>query len=161
MFREFYLQQVENLREQISMEGTRHREAEETTTCRLRAEEAQRCSIEERLEKAHADLQAMRAEHTCLAEYLVRLARALCWSECTEPPAHGNDTHILADSLLERAERMAIFFENHGGSHGDKVKHPQKNCSVSIFLTLSNSPSLISTHSGIIIHTIIIIICLN
>uniref|UniRef100_A0A1B0CQC2 Putative myosin class ii heavy chain n=1 Tax=Lutzomyia longipalpis TaxID=7200 RepID=A0A1B0CQC2_LUTLO len=112
--------QVENLREQISMEGTRHREAEETTTCRLRAEEAQRCSIEERLEKAHADLQAMRAEHTCLADYLVRLARAMCWSECTEPPAHGNDTHIMAESLLERAERNAIFFENHGGSHGDK-----------------------------------------
>ncbi|GAB0098460.1 coiled-coil domain-containing protein 170 [Sergentomyia squamirostris] len=112
--------QVENLREQISMEGNRHRETEETTTCRLRAEEAQRCSIEERLEKAHADLQSMRAEHTCLAEYLVRLARSLCWGECTEPPAHGNDTAIMADSLLERAERMAIFFENHGGSHGDK-----------------------------------------
>lgn len=56
-----------------------------------------------------------------LSEYLVRLARALCWSECTSPPAHGNDTTILAETLLERAERLSVHHDNH--IHGIYDKH--------------------------------------
>lgn len=55
----------------------------------------------------------MRDEHLAFSDYLVRLARALCWSDCIDPPNPGNETHMLAESLLERAERTAIHTEHH------------------------------------------------
>ncbi len=51
------------MREQIAADTVRHREAMESTTCRLRTEESQKCSLEERLEKTHDELQKMKAEH--------------------------------------------------------------------------------------------------
>lgn len=95
------------------MESTRLRETQETTQCRVRAEECQRASAEEKLEKACVDMAHMREEHLSLSDYLVRLARALCWSDCIDQPAHGNETHLLAEQLLERAERLAIHTDHH------------------------------------------------
>ncbi|XP_021701175.1 coiled-coil domain-containing protein 170 isoform X1 [Aedes aegypti] len=105
--------QVSQLKEQLHQEASRHREHQENTTCRLKNEEQHRMSVEERLEKACHELQHLRAEHTTLSEYLVRLARALCWSECSEPPAPGSDTTILGETLLERAERLATHHDHH------------------------------------------------
>lgn len=51
------------MREQLAADTARHRESLEATTCRLRAEESQKCSLEERLEKTHDELQKMKAEH--------------------------------------------------------------------------------------------------
>jgi hypothetical protein len=70
-------------------------------------------SVEEKLEKACAEMTHMREEHLSMSDYLVRLARALCWSDCVDQPAHGNETHLLAEQLLERAERLAIHTEGH------------------------------------------------
>lgn len=62
-----------------------------------------------------------------LSEFLVRLARALQWSECSTPPSPGHDTTILAETLKERAERLAAFHDHHAhGECGQKVI--QKNC---------------------------------
>lgn len=97
----------------MSVETTRLRETQETSQCRIRAEECQRASMEEKLEKACAEMSAMRDEHLSMSDYLVRLARALCWSDCIDPPGHGNETHLLAESLLERAERLAIHTDHH------------------------------------------------
>lgn len=55
--------QLISMREQFSAEAARHRETVETTNCRLRTEEAQKCTIEDRFEKAHQELQSMKAEH--------------------------------------------------------------------------------------------------
>jgi hypothetical protein len=55
----------------------------------------------------------MRDEHLCMSDYLVRLARALCWSDCIDPPSFGAETQSLSESLLERAERLAIHTEHH------------------------------------------------
>lgn len=85
---------------------------QETTGCRIRAEECQRASAEEKLEKACNELSQMRDEHIALSDYLVRLARALCWSDCIDPPSHGSETHVLAESLLERAEHLTIHKEH-------------------------------------------------
>ncbi|KAG4068837.1 hypothetical protein HA402_004985 [Bradysia odoriphaga] len=112
--------QIVSMREQIAADAGRHREAMEATTCRLRTEESQKCSLEERLEKAHDELQKMKAEHCNLSDYLVRLSRALSWSECTSPPEHGTDTTVLAETLLERAERLSIHHDNHIHSSFDK-----------------------------------------
>lgn len=50
------------------------------------------------------------------------MARALAWSECSSPPSPGHDTTILAETLLERGERLATFHEHHGhGECGSKV----------------------------------------
>lgn len=106
-------QQLHNLREQLSVESTRLREIQETSSCRIRAEECQRTSLEEKLEKACSEAAQLRDEHISLSDYLVRLARALCWSDCADPPAHGSETHLMAESLLERAERMAIHQDHH------------------------------------------------
>lgn len=103
------------MREQLSVESTRLRETQETSQCRIRAEECQRASMEEKLEKACAEMTQMRDEHLAMSDYLVRLARAMCWSDCIDPPAHGNETHVMAESLLERAERLAIHTEHHDG----------------------------------------------
>ncbi|XP_055547276.1 coiled-coil domain-containing protein 170 isoform X1 [Wyeomyia smithii] len=105
--------QVAQLKEQLHQEAIRHGEHQESTTCRLKSEEQHRISVEQRLEKACHELQHFRAEHTTLSEYLVRLARALCWSECTEPPAPGSDTTVLGETLLERADRLATHHDHH------------------------------------------------
>ncbi|XP_038111592.1 coiled-coil domain-containing protein 170 isoform X2 [Culex quinquefasciatus] len=105
--------QTAQLKEQLHQEASRHREHQERTTCQLKTEEQHRLSVEERLEKACHELQHFRAEHITLSEYLVRLARALSWSECSEPPAPGSDTTILGETLLERAERLATHHEHH------------------------------------------------
>lgn len=51
---------------------------------------------------------------------MVRLSRALSWSECTSPPEHGTDTTVLVETLLERAERLAIHHDNHLHTAFDK-----------------------------------------
>ena len=65
--------QLVSLREQFAAEGARHREVVETTNCRLRTEETQKCSIEERLEKAHQELHAMKAEHFTVKLLIITL----------------------------------------------------------------------------------------
>ncbi|XP_049278721.1 coiled-coil domain-containing protein 170 isoform X1 [Anopheles funestus] len=112
--------QVSQLRDQHHQEAAKHREHQESSACRLKSEEQHRMNLEERLEKACHELQHFRSEHTTLSEYLLRLARALCWSECTEPPAPGSDTTILSETLLERAERLANHHENHVHGTCDK-----------------------------------------
>lgn len=117
-------QQTVHLREQLNLESTRNRELQETSSCRLRAEESQKCSLEERLEKTNHELQHFKADHFTLSEYLVKLSRAICWSECSEPPHPGSDTAILAETLLERAERIASHHDHHphnGGGICEKV----------------------------------------
>lgn len=99
----------------MNVEATRLRETQETSQCRIRAEECQRATVEEKLEKVCAEMSQMRDEHLNLSDYLVRLARALCWSDCIEQPSHGSETHMLAESLLERAERLSIHTEHHDG----------------------------------------------
>lgn len=44
---------------------------------------------------------------------MVRLSRALAWSECTAAPAPGADTTLLAETLLERAERLVNQHDHH------------------------------------------------
>lgn len=48
-----------------------------------------------------------------LSEYLVRMSRALAWSECSAPPAPGGDTTLLAETLIERAERLVAQHDHH------------------------------------------------
>lgn len=48
----------------------------------------------------------------------MRLARSLCWSECA-PPDHGHDTAVLSETLLERAERMALYYDHHAHLTGE------------------------------------------
>ncbi|XP_052564828.1 coiled-coil domain-containing protein 170 isoform X2 [Culex pipiens pallens] len=117
--------QTAQLKEQLHQEASRHREHQERTTCQLKTEEQHRLSVEERLEKACHELQHFRAEHITLSEYLVRLARALSWSECSEPPAPGSDTTILGETLLERAERLATHHEHHVHGICDKTERDE------------------------------------
>ncbi|XP_061509187.1 coiled-coil domain-containing protein 170 isoform X4 [Anopheles gambiae] len=117
--------QVSQLREQHHQEAAKHREHQEASACRLKGEEQHRMNLEDRLEKACHELQHFRSEHTTLSEYLLRLARALCWSECTEPPAPGSDTTILSETLLERAERLANHHEHHIHGTGDKTERDE------------------------------------
>ncbi|XP_055547280.1 coiled-coil domain-containing protein 170 isoform X3 [Wyeomyia smithii] len=117
--------QVAQLKEQLHQEAIRHGEHQESTTCRLKSEEQHRISVEQRLEKACHELQHFRAEHTTLSEYLVRLARALCWSECTEPPAPGSDTTVLGETLLERADRLATHHDHHVHGICDKTERDE------------------------------------
>ena len=65
-----------------------------------------------------------------MADYLVRLARALCWSECTAPPVHGSDTTILAETLLERAERLGAHHDGH--THSSHDHHPTHHHSLKL-----------------------------
>lgn len=44
---------------------------------------------------------------------MVRLSRALAWSECSTAPATGADTTLLAETLLERAENLVIQHHDH------------------------------------------------
>lgn len=68
MYKQFYIhnstfrQQLNNLREQLSTEASRHRELVETTNCRLRSEEIQKSTIEERFEKAQQELQQLKSD---------------------------------------------------------------------------------------------------
>lgn len=57
------MQQLNSLREQMNVEVSRQREVLETTNCRLRNEEAQKLTVEERLEKALHDLHEIKSEH--------------------------------------------------------------------------------------------------
>lgn len=63
--------------------------------------------------------------HFQLSEYLVRMSRALAWSECTATPAPGADTTLLAETLLERAEKLAAQHDHHHHhAHGYSHPHP-------------------------------------
>lgn len=61
-------QQLNNLREQSGNEASRHREIFESTTQRLRNEELQKATIEERFEKASHELNHLRSEHVAVSE---------------------------------------------------------------------------------------------
>lgn len=61
-------QQLNNLREQSGNEASRHREICESTTQRLRNEEIQKATIEERFEKASHELNHLRSEHVAVRE---------------------------------------------------------------------------------------------
>lgn len=67
------------MREQLAADTARHREAIEATSCRLRTEESQKCSLEERLEKTHDELQKMKTEHCNVSSEL----------------SHHTDTNII------------------------------------------------------------------
>ncbi|XP_011213618.3 coiled-coil domain-containing protein 170 isoform X1 [Bactrocera dorsalis] len=129
--------QLHSLRDQLNSEQSKLKETQETTQCRLRTEEAQKCELEERLEKCQAEIHTLRNDHLGLSEFLQRLARAINWAECTSPPALGTDTNILAESLLERAERIAAHYDHHGHEHDGGHRHhyhsrhehsPDKGC---------------------------------
>ncbi|XP_058980874.1 coiled-coil domain-containing protein 170-like [Musca domestica] len=126
--------QIHSLREQISCEHSKLKETQETTQCRLRNEEAQKCELEERLEKCHAEIHSLRNDHLGLSEFLQRLAKALHFGECSTPPALGTDTNIMAESLLERAERLAAdhhHLVDHGHNHHHHLPHirsAEKGC---------------------------------
>ena len=79
--------------------------------------------MEERLEKCQAEIHTLRNDHLGLSEFLQRLAHALNWGECTSPPALGTDTNILAESLLERAERIGAHYDHHGHEHDGGHRH--------------------------------------
>ncbi|KRF81964.1 uncharacterized protein Dvir_GJ19787, isoform B [Drosophila virilis] len=115
--------QLHSLRAQLSSEHEKLKEAHESSECRLRSGEAQKCELAERLEKCHAEIHTLRKDHMGLADYLQRLANALNWSECTAPPALGTDTNLMAESLLERAERLAAHCE-----HELAVVSQEKGC---------------------------------
>lgn len=109
------------MREQLTIECGRFKEFQENSNCRIRTEECQRSTLEEKLEKACAELQHMRDDHLTLADYLCRLARALCWADCVESPGHGPDTNTLAQQLLDRAEQLTMHNEHvHGHGVCDK-----------------------------------------
>lgn len=116
-------QQMHSLRDQLSNEHEKLKESQESTECRLRTGEAQKCELAERLEKCHAEIHTLRKDHMALSEYLQRLASALNWSECSVPPALGADTNLMADNLLERAERLAAHCEHELGEKGCCDQH--------------------------------------
>ncbi|KAH8377706.1 hypothetical protein KR093_006716 [Drosophila rubida] len=109
--------QMHSLRDQLSNEHEKLKETQESSECRLRSGEAQKCELAERLEKCHAEIHTLRKDHMSLSEYLQRLAAALSWSECSAPPALGADTNLMADNLLERAERLAAHCDHEVAHH--------------------------------------------
>ncbi|XP_034668694.1 coiled-coil domain-containing protein 170 isoform X1 [Drosophila subobscura] len=122
--------QMHSLRDQLTSEHEKLKETQQSTECRLRSGEAQKCELSERLEKCHAEIHTLRKDHMGLSEFLQRLASALNWSECSAPPALGADTNLMADNLLERAERLTAHCEHevahhHGHHHGHS---PDKGC---------------------------------
>ncbi|XP_030383892.1 coiled-coil domain-containing protein 170 [Scaptodrosophila lebanonensis] len=117
--------QLHSLRDQLSNEHEKLKETQESTECRLRTCESQKCELGERLEKCHAEIHALRKDHLGLSEFLQRLASAMNWSECTAPPALGADTHLMADNLLERAERLTAHCE-HELAHQHHHHTPEK-----------------------------------
>ncbi|XP_033236066.1 coiled-coil domain-containing protein 170 isoform X1 [Drosophila pseudoobscura] len=122
--------QMHSLRDQLTSEHEKLKETQQSTECRLRSGEAQKCELSERLEKCHAEIHTLRKDHMGLSEFLQRLASAMNWSECSAPPALGADTNLMADNLLERAERLTAHCEHevshhHGHHHGHS---PDKGC---------------------------------
>ncbi|EDW90301.2 coiled-coil domain-containing protein 170 isoform X1 [Drosophila yakuba] len=118
--------QMHSLRDQLNSEHEKLKETQQTTECRLRSGEAQKCELTERLEKCHAEIHTLRKDHMGLSEFLQRLALAMNWGECTAPPALGNDTNLMAENLLERAERLAAHCD-HVASHHHHHS-PEKGC---------------------------------
>ncbi|KAM7352326.1 uncharacterized protein ACRADG_004909 isoform 2-T2 [Cochliomyia hominivorax] len=114
-------EQIHTLRDEISSEHLKLKESQETVECRLRNEEAQKIVLEERLEKYHTEIDSLRKDHMGLSEYLQRLATALQWSECSSLPALGNDTNIMAECLLEKAEHLALSID-------DRHIHHERMC---------------------------------
>ncbi|ALC39565.1 CG43338 [Drosophila busckii] len=147
--------QLHSMRDQLSCEHEKLKETQQSTECRLRSDEAQKCEMAERLDKCHAEIHTLRKDHLSLAEFLQRLAHALNWSECSAPPAVGADTNLMADSLLERAERLAAHCEHelekgccdhvqqhhghHHGHHGPSKLRRERSCHD---LTLKESSSV-------------------
>ncbi|KAH8273549.1 hypothetical protein KR018_000733 [Drosophila ironensis] len=119
--------QMHSLRDQLTSEHEKLKETQQTTECRLRSGEAQKCELTERLEKCHSEIHTLRKDHMGLSEFLQRLATAMNWSECSAPPALGTDTNLMAENLLERAERLTAHCEHevshHHGHHGHHHHH--------------------------------------
>ncbi|KAL9929666.1 uncharacterized protein ACN427_012676 isoform 2-T2 [Glossina fuscipes fuscipes] len=109
--------ELHGLREQLSCQHDKLKETQQSTQCRLRSEEARKSELEERLEKCHEEIHILRKDHLGLSEYLLRLAKALHWTECSSPPELGIDTNIMAESLLERAERLASLHHDYDHLH--------------------------------------------
>ncbi|KRF98262.1 uncharacterized protein Dwil_GK23776, isoform B [Drosophila willistoni] len=119
--------QMHSLRDQLSCEHEKLKETQQSNECRLRTDEVQKCELTERLEKCHAEIHTLRKDHMGLSEFLQRLASAMSWSECSSPPALGNDTNLMAESLLERAERLTAHCEHETPPHHHHHT-PEKNC---------------------------------
>ncbi|EDW55642.1 GM17078 [Drosophila sechellia] len=119
--------QMHSLRDQLNSEHEKLKETQQTTECRLRSGEAQKCELTERLEKCHAEIHTLRKDHMGLSEFLQRLALAMNWGECSAPPALGTDTNLMAENLLERAERLAAHCD-HEASHHHHHHSPDKGC---------------------------------
>ncbi|XP_037711203.1 coiled-coil domain-containing protein 170 isoform X1 [Drosophila subpulchrella] len=120
--------QMHSLRDQLSSEHEKLKETQQTTECRLRSGEAQKCELTERLEKCHAEIHTLRKDHMGLSEFLQRLANAMNWSECSAPPALGTDTNLMAENLLERAERLTAHCEHEVPHHHNHHHSPEKGC---------------------------------
>ncbi|KAH8324324.1 hypothetical protein KR074_005327 [Drosophila pseudoananassae] len=117
--------QMHSLRDQLTSEHEKLKETQQATECRLRSGEAQKCELSDRLEKCHAEIHTLRKDHMGLSEFLQRLATAMNWSECSAPPALGADTNLMAESLLERAERLTAHCE-HEAHHHHHHHSPEK-----------------------------------
>ncbi|KAH8376105.1 hypothetical protein KR200_001084 [Drosophila serrata] len=124
--------QMHSLRDQLNSEHEKLKETQQTTECRLRSGEAQKCELSDRLEKCHAEIHTLRKDHMGLSEFLQRLANAMNWSECSAPPALGTDTNLMAENLLERAERLTAHCEHEvANAHHHHHHHshsPEKGC---------------------------------
>jgi len=55
---------MHSLRDQLSSEHEKLKETQQTTECRLRSGEAQKCELTERLEKCHAEIHTLRGGDT-------------------------------------------------------------------------------------------------
>lgn len=53
----------------------------------------------------------------------MRLSRAMGWHDYTAGPAPGADTSLLAETLIERAERMASHHDHHAHGHHEHHFH--------------------------------------
>lgn len=63
LFITIQFQQLNNIRDQMNAESCRNREIVETTNCRLRTEELEKTTLEDRLGKLHNELQQVKSEH--------------------------------------------------------------------------------------------------
>ncbi|KAH8282549.1 hypothetical protein KR054_008326 [Drosophila jambulina] len=124
--------QMHSLRDQLNTEHEKLKETQQNTECRLRSGEAQKCELSDRLEKCHAEIHTLRKDHMGLSEFLQRLANAMNWSECSAPPALGTDTNLMAENLLERAERLTAHCEHEVATahhhHHHHSHSPEKAC---------------------------------
>jgi len=149
---------MHSLRDQLSSEHEKLKETQQTTECRLRSGEAQKCELTERLEKCHAEIHTLRKDHMGLSEFLQRLANAMNWSECSAPPALGTDTNLMAENLLERAERLTAHCE-HEVSHHPTCRLQFRKSNYVQFSRRSNPPGKPTPHWGTIISSCIVILC--